>query len=338
MKNQTFTLHSPLDMHLHLRDGEMCQMAAHVAGTQFAGAVVMPNLVPAIDTLDAMDAYCAKIESAAGTDFRPLMTLFLGSQTPRDIEAAKANPRFFAMKLYPAGVTTNSENGISDFSALVPALEAMQDLGVPLLVHGESNGFVLEREAEFLPVYRRLAAAFPRLKIVMEHISDARTLGLLDEFENLYATVTLHHLLFTLDDLAGGKLNPHLFCKPIVKLPRDREAIRAAVFGGNAKIMFGSDSAPHPKTNKESAGALGGSFTGPILLPALAELFAKHYALDKLQAFVSDNARKIYGLNIPEKTITLVNEPMNVPATVDLPNGEQVVPVFAGTQIGWKLA
>ncbi len=324
-------------MHLHLRAGSLCETASAVAGTQFAGAVVMPNLVPAIETLPAMDAYAQKITAAAGTAFRPLMTLFLNTQSASDIEEAKANPHFFAMKLYPAGVTTNSENGISNFDAIVPALEAMQALDVPLLIHGESNGFVLEREAEFLPVYRQLAKAFPRLKIVMEHISDARTLALLDEFENLYATVTLHHLLFTLDDLAGGKLNPHLFCKPIVKLPRDREAIRAAVFGGNAKIMFGSDSAPHPRSNKESAAALGGCFTGPVLLPALADLFDRHGALDKLQAFVSDNARRIYHLDVPQKNLTLVNEPSDVPAAFDLPSGEQVIPLFAGTRLPWRI-
>lgn len=331
------TLESPLDMHLHLRAGEMCTMAAKTAAEQFAGAVVMPNLVPAIETVPEMNDYREKILNAAGTDFMPLMTLFLGKQTSAEIEAAAGTPGFFAMKLYPAGITTNSENGVSEFKAVFPLLETMQALGVPLLVHGETNGFVLEREAEFLPVYRNLAKTFPNLKIVMEHISDERSIALLDEFENLYATVTLHHLLFTLDDLAGGKLNPHLFCKPIVKRPRDRDALRESVFRGNAKIMFGSDSAPHTKSAKENGNAPGGCFSGPVLLPALTELFEKNGALEKLSDFVGGNARRIYHLTVPAKKITLVKEAAVVPEEIPLPDGNSVVPMLAGTSAAWRI-
>lgn len=315
-------------MHLHLRDGEMLRLAAPLSARDFDGAVVMPNLVPAIDSVPAMLAYRDRVLAAAGTsNFRPLMTLFLKNQTRSELEAAKRAPGFFAMKLYPAGATTNSDGGVRDFGEAEPTLRAMEELEIPLLVHGESNGFVLEREAEFLPVYRDLATRFPRLRICMEHISTAAALPLLDEFENLFATVTLHHLLFTLDDLAGGLLAPHLFCKPIVKRPSDRAALRRAVFSGHPKIMFGSDSAPHPIEKKECAGAPGGIFSAPVAMQALAQLFAENDALPKLENFVGGNARHIYALPPATGKLALdTDAPCDVPAVFTL--GEtSVVPL-----------
>lgn len=331
----------PLDMHLHLRDGAMLKLAAPHSAKDFAGAVVMPNLVPPVNSAEAMAAYRSRVLDAAGThakDFTPLMTIFLQKQTPGELLAFKNTPGFFAMKLYPAGATTNSDGGIRDFGEAEPTLRAMEELGIPLLVHGESNGFVMDRETEFLPVYRDLAIRFPELKICMEHISTAAALPLLEEFENLFATVTLHHLLFTLDDLAGGLLAPHLFCKPIVKRPEDRDALRAAVFGGNAKIMFGSDSAPHPVSKKESAAAAGGIYSAPVLLPALTELFARNGALEKLNDFLGGNARKIYGLPEATQKIALEDTPQSVPARYCAEDGETcVVPMLAGKEIVWSV-
>lgn len=331
----------PWDMHLHLRDGAMLNLAAPHSARHFDGAVVMPNLVPPVADADALRAYRSRVLRAAGTDaenFTPLMTLFLKNQTRAELEAARKTPGFFAVKLYPAGATTNSDGGVRDFGAAEPTLRAMEELGIPLLVHGESGGFVLDREAEFLPVYRALARRFPKLKICMEHISTAAALPLLDEFENLFATATLHHLLFTLDDLAGGLLAPHLFCKPIVKRPEDRAALRAAVFSGHPKIMFGSDSAPHPVEKKECAGAAGGVYDAPVLLPALAALFAENGALDKLEGFLGGNARRIYGLPAPRGKIALEDAPQDVPAFFEGENGLRVAPLFAGMRLPWRVA
>ena len=326
----------PLDMHLHLRDGETLRLAAPFSARDFDGAVVMPNLVPPVDSVAAMSAYRARVTAAAGTEkFLPLMTIFFKNQTREELEAAKNAPGFFAMKLYPDGATTNSDGGVRDFAEAETALRAMEALDIPLLVHGESNGFVMDRETEFLAVYRRLATRFPKLKICMEHISTAAALPLLDEFENLFATVTLHHLLFTLDDLAGGQLAPHLFCKPIVKRPEDLAALRSAVFSGHKKIMFGSDSAPHPIEKKEGAAAAGGIFSAPVALPELARLFAENDALDKLEIFVGGNARRIYGLPAASGKIALEDSPTAVPAFYEC-GKTRVVPLFAGKETRWK--
>ena len=330
------TLESPLDMHLHLRDGEMLRLTAPLSAA-FAGAVVMPNLVPPVTTPQMMTAYAERVQAALeGTPFTPYMTLFFTALDEAALAAAKATPGFFGFKLYPAGITTNSEGGVSNLRDAERTLHLMEEMGIPLLVHGESHGFVMDREQEFLAVYRDLATRFPKLTISMEHITTAAAVRLLDEFPNLCATVTLQHLLITLDDVAGGMLKPHLFCKPIAKRPEDREALLSAVLGGHGRIMFGSDSAPHPRHKKESCGCAAGVFTAPLALPKLAELFAAHGAQDKLQGFVSGNACRIYGLKPVGKKVTLHDAPMRVPAAYK-GYGETVVPMYAGQEIGWSV-
>ncbi len=330
------TLNSPLDMHLHLRDGEMLKLTAPLSA-DFAGAVIMPNLVPPVTTPAAMQAYDARIAAAMnGSDFTRYMTLFFTPLGEKELITAKNTPGFFGFKLYPAGITTNSEGGISDMAQADTTLRLMEELGIPLLVHGESHGFVMDREQEFLAVYRHLATRYPRLKLSMEHITTAAALQLLDEFPNICATVTLQHLIITLDDVAGGALRPHLFCKPIAKRPEDRDALLQAALSGHPRLMFGSDSAPHPRCKKEACGCAAGVFTGPVALPKLAEIFAAHGALNKLQAFVSDNACRWYGLQPVQKTVTLQNTPMEVPASYRS-YGEQVIPMYAGESIGWSI-
>jgi dihydroorotase len=240
-----------------------------------------------------------------------------------------------AVKLYPAGITTNSAGGVSGFDLdnLRPALSAMSDLGIPLCIHGETGGFVMEREAEFVPIYEKLAAAFPDLTIIMEHITTAASVKALERFDNLYATITLHHLYITLDDVAGGMLQPHLFCKPIAKRPEDREALLEVALNAHPKVMFGSDSAPHPRHAKEAPGCAAGVFTAPVALPALAHLFDRHGKLDNLQAFVSDNARRIYFITPPETTVSLIKKPFEVPERYG-----DVVPMFAGERLAWRVA
>lgn len=331
----SITLTSPLDMHLHLRDEAMLQTVAPLSSKTFAGAIVMPNLVPPIETKEALLAYRERIlEATKGDTFTPYMTLFFKpTYTKEFLESIK--DELIAIKLYPAGITTNSEGGLSGFDVeeLRPTLTAMSELNIPLCIHGETNGFVMDREAEFASIYAMLATNFPKLKIIMEHITTKESVALLDKFENLYATITLHHLLITLDDVAGGMLQPHLFCKPIAKRPEDRAALLKVALEGNPKVMFGSDSAPHPQHAKESCGCAAGVFTAPIALQVLTELFMKHSTVKNLQNFVSDNAQKIYtNITVPTTTITLEEKAFTVPNKYD-----QVVPMYAGETLKYSI-
>ncbi len=327
-------LNAPLDMHLHLRDGEMLENIAKASAQTFAGALIMPNLVPPVSSKEEVIAYKERIMDSIGNEnFIPYMTLFFKPDYDR-VFLETIREKITAIKLYPAGITTNSEGGVSGFDVeeLRPALEAMSDLNIPLCVHGETNGFVMDREAEFVSIYEKLAAAFPKLKIIMEHITTKESVAALDRFENLYATITIHHLLITLDDVAGGMLQPHLFCKPIAKRPEDKEALLKVALAAHPKVMFGSDSAPHPRHTKENCGCAAGVFTAPIALQLLVELFEKHHALDNLQAFVSDNAQQIYGVTPLNKTVTLEKKPFKVPTDY---NG--VVPMYAGEEIAYSI-
>ena len=328
------TINSPLDMHLHLRDDDMLNIVAPLSSQDFAGAVVMPNLVPPVTTIEDVKAYRDRIEKAIGNDdFEPFMTLFFKKEYDYNF-LKEAKKSIKSIKLYPAGITTNSEGGVSqiDTDELKETLNAMSELQIPLCIHGESNGFVMDREKEFVPVYESLAKAFPNLKIIMEHITTKDSVDALKKYDNLYATITLHHLLITLDDVAGGLLQPHLFCKPIAKRPEDREALLNIALSGDKKVMFGSDSAPHPKSSKEAPGCAAGVFTAPVILPKLVELFDSHGKLDNLQAFISDNAREIYNLTPIKKDITLKKEQWEVPSDYD-----GVVPMFAGEKLEWRV-
>jgi len=328
-------LNAALDMHLHLRDGEMLDNIAKASAHTFSGALIMPNLVPPVSTKNEVIAYKKRISEAIGDEkFTPYMTLFF-KPTYDKAFLESVRDEITAIKLYPAGITTNSEGGVSGFDVeeLRPALEAMSELNIPLCVHGETNGFVMDREAEFVSIYEKLASAFPKLKIIMEHITTKESVEALDKFENLYATITVHHLLITLDDVAGGMLQPHLFCKPIAKRPEDRDALLKVALEAHPKVMFGSDSAPHPREAKEACGCAAGVFTAPIALQLLAGLFERKGAsLENLQAFVSDNAQTIYNIAPQVKTITLEKKPFLVPQTY---NG--VVPMYANETIDYSI-
>ena len=328
----TFTLNSPLDMHIHFREGEMLKTVAPLSAETFAGGVIMPNLVPPVDSEERLDAYEKAVHEAITPHvFAPYMTLFFKNYSETFL--ARMKERIIGIKLYPAGVTTNSEGGVQSLGDAEPVFAMMQEIGIPLLVHGESNGFVMDREVEFLPVYEHLAKTYPKLKIIMEHITTAAAVELLDRHDNLFATVTLQHLLITLDDVAGGLLNPHLFCKPIAKRPEDRSALLNAALSAHSKLMFGSDSAPHPVHKKESCGCAAGVFTAPIALQVLVELFAKHDKLDNLQAFVSDNAQRIYGITPPAKKVQFAKGEFIVPERYG-----EVVPMYAGKKLGWRIS
>jgi dihydroorotase len=338
MANISFEINEPLDMHLHLRDEDMLSLVGPLTSETFSGALVMPNLVPPITTKEALLSYKQRIKDVCDKDnFEPYVTLFFKNDYSYEfLEDIK--DEIIAIKLYPAGITTNSETGVSsmDVEVLRPTLESMSKLGIPLCVHGETNGFVMDREKEFMPIYESLAIAFPDLKIIMEHITTKDAIELLDKYDNLYATVTLHHLLITLDDVAGGMLQPHLFCKPIAKRPEDRTALLNTALGAHPKLMFGSDSAPHPKHKKESCGCAAGVFTSPIALQVLTQLFEKHGCLNNLNKFVSLNAQKIYNLKPLKKTVKLIKKDFIVPTAYEYKN-ESVVPMYSGEIISWSI-
>jgi len=331
----SITLASPLDMHLHLRDGEMLNTVAPHSAESFSAAVVMPNLVPPLTTKEELIAYKTRILKACnGHTFTPLMTLFFKPTYTKEF-LASVKDEIVAIKLYPAGITTNSEGGVSGFNVedLRMTLNAMSDLEIPLCVHGETNGFVMDREAEFISIYEMLATNFPKLKIIMEHITTKESVEALDRFENLFATITLHHLLITLDDVAGGTLQPHLFCKPIAKRPEDRGALLEVALNGHPKVMFGSDSAPHPQHAKEACGCAAGVFTAPIALQILTELFLQHSTVEKLQDFISNNAQNIYSnIKIPQKMVTLEEMAFKIPEKYG-----EVVPMYAGETLQYSI-
>jgi dihydroorotase len=330
---KTHTLLMPLDMHLHLRDGVMLENVAPLTAYSFSGAIIMPNLVPPVTTLEDVKAYRERIMAAVPNDFfEPYMTLFYKNYDKKFL--ASVVDDIAAIKLYPAGITTNSEDGVSSFDIeeMRETLEAMSVLEIPLCVHGETDGFVMDREAEFMSIYEALATNFPNLKIIMEHITTKAAVDMLDKFDNLYATITVHHLLLTLDDVVGGMMMPHNFCKPIAKRPEDLDALLSVALEAHPKVMFGSDSAPHPKEKKESCGCAAGVFTAPIALQLLCEIFEQYDKLDNLQDFVSDNAQRIYGICPEFKEVTLEKRPFIVPETYS-----GVVPMYAGNAINWAI-
>ncbi|HAA1524338.1 dihydroorotase [Campylobacter sp. BCW_6876] len=331
-------LKNPLDMHLHLRDNQMLELIAPLSARDFCAAVIMPNLIPPLCNLEDLKAYKMRIIKACKDEnFTPLMTLFFKNYDEKFLQSAK--DEIFGIKLYPAGITTNSNGGVSSFDIkyLKPTLEAMSDLNIPLLVHGETNDFVMDRESNFAKIYEKLAKHFPRLKIVMEHITTKTLCELLKDYENLYATITLHHLIITLDDVIGGKMNPHLFCKPIAKRYEDKEALCELAFSGYEKVMFGSDSAPHPRDAKECCGCAAGVFSAPVILPVLAELFKQNSSEENLQKFLSDNACKIYDLKFKEdKILTLEEKEWQAPNVYE-DKYNQVVPYMAGEILKFQL-
>jgi dihydroorotase len=327
----TLTLQSPLDMHVHVRQDDMLHQVTPHTSRQFAGAVCMPNTLPPVDSIVRYDAYVASVQAAAAPfAFDPYVPLFFHLNYTRE-ELTEARDRLFGMKLYPAGVTTNSEDGVAELAKIEPMLQILQDLDLPLLVHGETQGYSPDREREFVAVYDHLARTFPKLRITMEHITTVEAVDFLDRHENVFATVTLHHLLYTLDDMLGGMFNPFLFCKPILKSARDRDALQQLVIAGHPKVMFGSDSAPHTEVVKRTEGAAG-CFTAPVLLPVLAEFFEDHGILDQLQSFVSDHARTIYGVTPPDRSVTLEPKEWTVP-----PRYGSIVPVNPGATLRWQV-
>jgi dihydroorotase len=337
-------IRKPDDWHVHLRDGEMLRAVAGHTARQFARAIVMPNLVPPVTTVAAAEAYRGRILDALpeASGFTPLMTCYLTDHAdPAEISRGFEAGVFAAGKLYPAHATTNSAQGVTDIRTLHAALEAMQRIGMPLLVHGEVTDpdvDVFDREAVFIDrVLAGLAGDFPALKIVFEHITTAEAVAFVDgSGPNIAATVTPQHLVINRNALFEGGLRPHAYCLPVAKRERHRLAVRTAATSGSPKYFLGTDSAPHAVERKEADCGCAGIFNAPFALECYASVFEEEGALDRFEAFASENGPRFYGLPLNEGRIVLERSPVNVPET--LPAGEtRIVPFRAGETLPWRL-
>lgn len=330
------TITNPVDAHVHFRQSPQLEYIAPLTAKTFAAALIMPNTIPSIEDTKMLDSYRADVEFAVRDykNFRPLYTLFFNTK----LANAKTFGHATAVKLYPDGVTTNSSGGMEDAAYdhpdVLAVLERMQDQKIPLCVHGETEGFIMDREKEFLDRYKFWSEKFPELQIVMEHITTKEAVELAQEKPNLHATITAHHLLITLDDVLANGIKPHNYCKPIAKRPDDREALVKAALSGNDKFMLGTDSAPHHRVFKETSCGCAGVFTAPIALQMVAEVFQKNDGtVTNMQKFVSDNARNFYNLDFCfAKEVTLTNKVFFVPTEY-----HGVVPFRAGQRLWWSV-
>ncbi len=342
---QRLSLRRPDDWHLHLRDGEALSAVVGDSARRFARAIVMPNLKPAVRTTEQALHYRDRILGALpdGLAFEPLMTLYLTDDTPpEEISRAKLSGRIAGVKLYPAGATTHSDEGVTRLSRCFHTLEKMQELGIPLLIHGESTDpaiDVFDRERAFLEeVLGPLLNRFPELKVVLEHITTRDAAQFVEVTgENVAATITAHHLLMNRNSLFLGGIRPHHYCLPVLKREEHREALVEAATSGNPKFFLGTDSAPHAKNAKEAAFGCAGIYTAHAAIELYATAFEEAGALERLEAFASVHGPRFYGLPLNEGTITLVREEWTVP--VELPYGAgTLVPLRAGETLPWKLA
>ncbi len=339
------TLRRPDDWHVHLRDGDVMRGVAAYTARQFARAIVMPNLAPPVTSIAAAEAYRRRILEAvpAGMDFTPLMTAYLtDASDPDELARGFASGVFTAAKLYPANATTNSAHGVSDIGAIRPALERMQAIGMPLLIHGEvtdSNVDIFDREAVFIDrTLSGLVRDMPGLKIVFEHITTEQAVEFVESAgPNVAATITPQHLHINRNAMLAGGIRPHAYCLPVAKREQHRLALRKAATSGSAKYFLGTDSAPHEISTKESACGCAGIFNAPFALESYATVFEEEGALDRLEAFASENGPCFYGLPLNEGTITLERAQVDVPALVDA-NGAAIVPFHAGEVLGWRLS
>ena len=358
---ESLTIRTPDDFHCHLRQEGMLRAVLPHTANVFGRALVMPNTKPGIFTGEDMCRYYAEVIAARpkGSVFEPLMTIKLrDTTTSDDIETAKQCGAI-AAKLYPRGVTTNSDDGVDlrEIENLYPVFSAMSELGMALCIHGEvpsdwQDGVRIsarEREFEFIPILHTLAQRFPTLRIVFEHISIKEAARWIQDanHENIAATITVHHLLCTADDMMDEGLNPHLFCKPVLKDVDDRFALIQYAMSGSPRFFLGTDSAPHRRNTKECGRAAPGGFSAPGALPLLAELFEKHNALDRLENFTSRFGAEFYRLTPNKETVTLEREEWRVPMEYSSVSPEEefgpdygapgIVPLWAGKTILWRV-
>lgn len=341
---QTLTITRPDDWHLHLRDGEALESVLPDTARQFARAIVMPNLRPPVTNTDMAKAYRQRILDVlpVGMQFEPLMTLYLtDNTTAEDITAAKASGIVHGVKLYPAGATTNSDSGVTNLGHCVKALEAMEQCGMPLLVHAEVTDAhidVFDREKVFIernmiPMLER----FPALRVVFEHITTKDAADFVTAApSHIGATITAHHLLMNRNAMFNGGIRPHHYCLPVLKREEHRQALVQAATSGNPKFFLGTDSAPHLKSAKEAACGCAGMYTAHAAIELYTEAFEAANALDKLEAFASFYGADFYGLPRNTDKVTLCKQSWTVPEIIPMAEGE-LVPLRAGQEISWKL-
>jgi dihydroorotase len=323
----------PDDFHAHVRQGPLLAQAVPMSN-DFGRVLVMPNTVPHVLTAADAKAYREAIVDA-GASFEPLMTISIAPSTTPEIVREASVHGVVAGKLYPDGVTTNSEGGVRDLADLEPVFRAMEECGLVLCLHGETPGvFVLDREAAFVETTLPwLVTSFPGLRIVLEHVTTAQAVDAVRAGPaHVGATITVHHLAITLDDVIGDRLEPHNFCKPVAKRPDDRAALVDAATSGDPAFFLGTDSAPHLQEAKECSGGAAGVFTAPLALAVLAEIFEARGALDRLEGFTSVHGADFYGLSPSEETVELVRHAWDVPASID-----GLVPFRAGRTLGWQI-
>jgi dihydroorotase len=343
---QTVILPRPDDWHLHLRDGDMLAAVLPETSRDFARAIIMPNLVPPVVTGDQARAYRDRILAALpeGDDFTPLMTLYLTEDTdPNDLAAAYESGLIRAVKLYPAGATTNSASGVRNFENVRPVLERMAEIGCPLCVHGEvttADVDIFDREAVFIEtILDPLRRSIPGLRVVMEHITTKDGVDYaLSADDTLGATITTHHLIINRNHILVGGIKPHYYCLPVAKRETHRLALRKAATSGNKRFFLGTDSAPHLDHLKEHACGCAGCFTATNTMPLLAHVFEEDGALENLRKFACENGPAFYGMPVNDGTLTLTKQdaPVSFPSKLETPNGP--VTVFdPGFDVFWKV-
>ncbi|HEY1066444.1 MAG TPA: dihydroorotase [Pirellulales bacterium] len=331
---------APLDMHVHLRQDALLRVVTQLTYPTWAGVMAMPNTNPPITTVEQLAQYRAEILAAVpqGEAFEPYLTLYFQTSYTRDF-LALAKPHILSIKFYPRNLTTNSHHGCDPGDpAVYDVMAAMEELGIPLSVHPEAEGYYHDREELFGRFVERWVVRFPRLKIILEHLSDRKSIPLL-KHPNVFATVTPQHFLTNGNDWFGPPFNPHLYCMPCVKRPEDAQALLQAATNSSLadKFMAGTDSAPHVEDRKVSCGCAG-VFTAPIALQLYAQAFDGVGAIEKLPAFLGGNARRIYGVTPPKKKITLVRKPYAIPERYDNGgSGQDLIPMWAGRTIDWSV-
>ena len=344
---ESLTIRRPDDWHLHLRDGAMLAGVLPETARHFARAIIMPNLVPPVVTGAQAAAYRDRILAAIpeGMTFQPLMTLYLTEETdPADVAAAHASGLVTAVKLYPAGATTNSASGVTDFGKVQGVLEKMAEIGLPLCIHGEvttQDVDIFDREQVFLEsVLDPLRSRIPGLKVTLEHVTTSHGIDYVAGAEgDIAGTITAHHLMINRNHILVGGIKPHYYCLPVAKRREHMEALRKAATSGNPRFFLGTDSAPHTDPNKESACGCAGCFTATNSMACLAHVFEEEGALDRLEGFASLHGPARYGLAPNDETITLVkdDQPVAYPARID--TGEGPVTVFdPGHPLYWRVA
>ena len=339
MASQTLTIRRPDDWHVHLRDGDMLDRIAPYTARQFARAIVMPNLVPPVTSVESANAYRERIRSAAGAAFEPLMTCYLTDEaSPDELDRGFREQAWIAAKLYPAGATTNSASGVTSIRNIYPALERMQAIGMVLCVHGEVTDpevDVFDREAVFIDrVLAGVVRDFPALKIVFEHITTREAVQFVESTgDRIAATVTPQHLIINRNAIFASGLRPHAYCLPVAKREQHRLAVRAAATSGSHKFFLGTDSAPHAREAKESACGCAGIFNAPFALESYASVFEEENALDRFEGFASEHGAAFYGLPLNDGSVTLERRETPVPAEL-----EGVVPFHAGETLRWRFA